>query len=444
MKLIIVGAVAAGTSAAAEARRKDESAEISLYEKDRYISYSGCGMPYYVGGQVQSLTQLAPRDAAFFKKKYNVDIFTEHEVLTIDAAHKTITVRKLASGEIFTDHYDKLIIATGAKAVIPPIPGIGAAHVFPLRNMIDLEKITEFIGRKKPQKAVVIGSGFIGLEVCENLAARGIGVTIVERLPQVMPGLDSDMAAYVQRHVVDHGVPVITNNGVVDIADDQLSLANGEKLAADMVIVATGVRPDTELAQKTNIALGQTGAIKVNPKMQTNLPDIYACGDCIEQYQMVTGKPLYRPLGSTANKTGRIAGDAVAGGTLEFRGVLGTSVFRVFNLTVAQTGLSEREAREQGYDIVVSHDTKPDKPSYMGGKEMVIKAVAAKKDGRLLGVQIVGEAGVDKRIDVFVTAISFGAKADDLFHLDLAYAPPFSTAKDPVSYTGMHLENAIR
>jgi rhodanese-related sulfurtransferase len=209
------------------------------------------------------------------------------------------------------------------------------------------------------------------------------------------------------------------------------------------VIVATGVRPNTELARNANIEIGQTGAIKVNNKMQTNIHDIYACGDCIEQYQLVTGKPIYRPLGSTANKTGRIAGDCVTGGSLEFRGVLGTGIFSIFDLTVAQTGLSEREAAEQGYEIAVCHNIKQNKPEYMGGKEIIIKAIADKITGRLIGVQIVGEDGVDKRIDVFVTAITFGAKVEDLFHLDLAYAPPFSTTKDPVMYTGMILDNAI-
>lgn len=444
MKIVIVGAVAAGTSAAAEASRNDESAEIIVYEKGGAISYAGCGMPYYIGGLVKSPDKLAPRDPAFFKKKYNVDVLTQHEVLTIDAVHKTVTVKKLASGEIFTDWYDKLVLATGAKAVIPPIKGVDSPHVFSLRTLDDMKKIADFINQKKPQKAVVIGTGFIGLEVCENLAARGIGVTLIEKLPQVAPGLDSDMAAYVQEHIISHGVRVVTNNGVAAIAADHVILGDGEKIMADMVMVATGIKPDVALAQAANIVIGPTGAIKVNQKMQTSIPDIYACGDCIEEYQMVTGKPIYRPLGSTANKTGRIAGDCVTGKTLEFRGILGTGIFRVFDMTVAQTGLSEREAREQGYDIVVSRDAKPNKPPYMGGKKMVIKAIADKKDGKILGVQIVGEEGVDKRIDVFVTAISFGARVDDLFHLDLAYSPPFSTARDPVLYTGMILENAIR
>jgi len=443
MKLLIIGAVAAGTSAAAKARRNNEDAEITIYEKDSYISYSGCGMPYYIGRHVERVEELVPRDPAFFKSKYNVDILTRHEVLSIDPAKKVLEVKNLMSGEIFTDNYDRLVIATGAKSVVPAIKGVENSNVFTLRNIVDMNKIAAFIKKNEPKNAVIIGTGFIGLEVCENFVDIGISVTLVERLPQVTPGLDSDMAVYVREHIEKKGVGVITNTSADVIEKDHVVLSNGEKLSADIVIVATGVKPDVELAKNANIELGITGAIKVNNKMQTNLQDIYACGDCIEQYQLINGRPVYRPLGSTANKTGRITGDSVTGGPLEFRGVLGTGIFRIFDMTVAQTGLSEREAKEQGYEIAVCHNIKPNKPEYMGGKEIIIKAVADKATGRLIGVQIVGEDGVDKRIDVFVTAITFGAKVEDLFHLDLAYAPPFSTTKDPVMYTGMILDNAI-
>jgi NADPH-dependent 2,4-dienoyl-CoA reductase/sulfur reductase-like enzyme/rhodanese-related sulfurtransferase len=444
MRILIIGAVAAGTSAAAKARRNTEDAEIVVYERDKYISYSGCGMPYVLSHHIQSVEELVPRDPAFFKSKYNVDILTEHEVLAIDPTEKTIQVKMLASDKIFTDHYDKLILATGAKAVIPPISGIDETHVFSLRNITDLNKIASFVQLRKPEKTVIIGTGFIGLEVCENLMSLGIRVTLVEKLPQVTPGLDRDMSQYVKEHLISKGVEVLTGDAVSNIVHEMVQLASGETVAADMVIVATGVKPNVELAKDIGVEIGETGAIRVNPQMQTNLPDIYACGDCIEQYNLITGKSVYRPLGSTANKTGRIAGDCVTGGDLAFRGILGTGIFKIFDLTVAQTGLSEREALSQGYEIVVSHNIKPNKPTYMGGKEMVIKAIADKKDGRLLGVQIVGEEGVDKRVDVFATAMTFGAKAEDLAHFDLAYAPPFSTTKDPVLYTGMILDNAIR
>lgn len=443
MRIIVIGAVAAGTSAAAKARRNDEEAEIVIYDKDRYISYSGCGMPYYLGKFVEKAETLTPRDPAFFKKKYNVDVLIRHEVLGLDAAAKQLTVKNLESGEVFTDNYDKLVLATGAKAVLPPLPGVRKDHVFVLRNIVDMNKIDAFLTEKAPRQIVIVGTGFIGLELCENFVELGLDVTLVEMLPQVTPGLDPDMAVYVEEELLRHGVKVFTGNGVQEIGDGAVRLANGETLPADMVIMATGVKPEVTLAREAGLEIGETGAIRVNARMQTSETDIYACGDCIEQFHVVTGKPVYRPLGSTANKTGRIAGECVTGGELEFRGVLGTGIFRVFDLAVAQTGLSEREALAAGYDVQVSHNIKPSRAAYLGGKELVIKALADRVTGRILGAQIIGEDGVDKRIDVFVTAISFGAKAEDLFHLDLAYAPPFSTTKDPVMYSGMILDNAI-
>lgn len=443
MKIIIIGAVAAGTSAAAKARRNREDAEIVIYEKDTFISYSGCGMPYYLGGHVQRLEELVPRDPAFFRSKYGVDVRIGHEVLRVEPAAKQVTVKNLETGEIITDHYDALILATGARAVAPPLPGLGHPHVFMLRNISDMIRIDAFIRQKGPKQAVIIGTGFIGLEVCENFAGLGMNVTLVEKLPQVTPGLDPDMAILVEEHLVEKGVIVYTNCNVESIESEKVILFDGNTLPADIVIVATGVRPNVDLAREAGVRLGATGAIAVDERMQTSVSDIYACGDCIEHVHLVTGNPVYRPLGSTANKTGRIAGDCVTGGILAFRGILGTGIFRVFDKTVAQTGLSEREARAAGYEVAVCHNIKPDRPEYMGGREMTIKAVADKQTGRLLEVQIVGEGGVDKRIDVFVTAITFGAKVEDLFHLDLAYAPPFSTTKDPVHYTGMILDNAI-
>ncbi len=443
MRIVIIGAVAAGTSAAAKARRNNEQAEIVIYEKDIFISYSGCGMPYYIGGMVESAQELTPRDPAFFLSKYNVKIKTRHEVLSVDPAAKSIVVSNLETGEVFCDSYDTLVLATGAGAVVPPIDGADRDNVFTLRNIGDMNRIKAFLTEKSPKTAAIIGTGFIGLEVCENLNQLGIAVTLIERLPQVTPGLDADMAVYVQQELEKNGVTLHLGATVTAVTGDGITLADGTQIQADMVLVSAGVRPNTALAQAAGIQLGASGAIQVNEKMQTSIPDIFACGDCIEQVQLVTGKPVYRPLGSTANKTGRIAGDAITGGSLRFRGILGTGIFRIFDMTVAQTGLSEREAKEQGYEVQVCHNIKPNKPDYMGGKEMVIKGIADKRDGRLLGVQIVGSEGVDKRIDVFVTAITFKAKAEDLFHLDLAYAPPFSTTKDPVMYTGMILDNAI-
>lgn len=443
MRIVIIGAVAAGTSAAAKARRNSEDSEIVIYEKDNFISYSGCGMPYYIGGEVESAGELTPRDPAFFKSKYNVDIHTLHEVVSILPDEKKVSVRNLSTDEVFTDYYDRLVLATGARAVIPPIKGTDFEHVFTLRNINDMNQIKNFIDSHRPQSAVIVGTGFIGLEVCENLQKLGINVTMIEKLSQVTPGLDSDMAVYVEEHLKSKGVSVVTGSSIEEITEKAVILSDSTEVAADVVLLSTGVRPNSELAKSAGIELGVTGAIKVNRRMETSQKDIYACGDCIEQFHVVTGKPVYRPLGSTANKTGRIAGDSMTGGNLEFRGILGTGIFKIFDMTVAQTGLSEREAHELGYGVEVCHNIKPNKPEYMGGKEMVIKGIADNVTGRLLGAQIIGFKGVDKRIDVFVTAITFKAMVEDLFHLDLAYAPPFSTTKDPVMYTGMILDNAI-
>lgn len=444
MRLIIIGAVAAGTSAAAKARRNDENSEIIIYEKDSFISYSGCGMPYYIGGEIERVQELTPRDPAFFKSKYNVDIFILHEVIAIYPNEKTMEIKNISTGEVFTDAFDKLIIATGARAVVPPIKGADSTNVFTLRNIGDMLRIKAFIDRNHPKSAAIIGTGFIGLEVCENFKGLGIEVTMIEKLNQVTPGLDSDMAVYVREHIEKNGIKVLTGVSANELTTSSVLLSDGTSIKTDMILLSTGVRPNIEIAKKAGIEIGITGAIKVDEKMRTNVKDIYACGDCAEQFHVVTGKAVYRPLGSTANKTGRIAGDSSTGGSLAFRGILGTGIFKIFNMTVAQTGLSEREAIQMGYDVVVCHNIKPNKPDYMGGKEMVIKGIADRVTGRLIGVQIVGFEGVDKRIDVFVTAITFKAKVEDLFHLDLAYAPPFSTTKDPVMYTGMILDNAIQ
>jgi len=443
MRIVIIGAVAAGTSAATKARRNNEKAEIIIYDKDSFISYSGCGMPYYIGGKIESADELIPRDPTFFKSKYNIDIKIQHEVLSINPENKTLQVKNISTGEEFIDSYDKLVIATGASSVVPPIEGVDRDNVFTLRNIIDMNNIKAYINIHRPKSVAIVGSGFIGLEVCENLKSLGIDVTLIEMLPQVTPGLDSDMAVYVKDELERNGVTVLTGVSATKIMERSIILSDGREVQSDFVLLATGVRPNTALAERAGVALGVTKAIRVDERMRTNIEDIYSCGDCSEQFSVVTGKPIYRPMGSTANKTGRIAGDSMTGGELTFRGVLGTGIFKVFDMTVAQTGLSEREAKSQGYDVVVCHNIKPNKPVYMGGKEMVIKGIADKKSGRLLGVQIIGYEGVDKRIDVFVTAITFKAKVEDLFHLDLAYAPPFSTTKDPVMYTGMILDNAI-
>ena len=447
MKIVIIGAVAGGTSAAAKARRNNEDAEIVIFDKDKDISYSGCGLPYYIGNKVKDRSELVPRDVSFFKKKYNIDIYTQHEVLNIDAQGRKLTVKNLKTNEIFICDFDKLIISAGASAVMPNIQGIKNNNVFYLRNVQSADAIKAFINRNNPKKAVIIGSGFIGLEMVENLKKLEIDVTVVELATQVMTPLDKDMSLYIQQYLEKKMINIVLGDSVAAIDGEfpntKVVLSSGKEIKTDFVIAAVGIKPNILLAQRAGIEIGVSGAIKVNKKMQTNFEYIYACGDCCESYSRLTGKIIYRPLGSTANKTGRIVGDSITGGSLEFRGILGTGIFKVFDLAVAYTGLSEKEAIKDGYDVVVCHNIKPDKATYYGGEEMIIKAVADKNTGKLLGVQIVGKNGVDKRIDVFVVAITYGAKVEDLFHLDLAYAPPFSTSKDPVMYTGMILDNAI-
>lgn len=443
MKIIVIGAVAAGTSAAAKARRNNDYADIVIYERDQDISYSGCGLPYYIGGTVSSIETLVPRDPAFFKSKYNINIFTQHEVLKIDIAHKTIKVKNLITGATFKDIYDKLIISTGASAFVPPIKGVDKDNVFFLRNVQNAIAIKTFMENNHPKTAVIVGSGFIGFELLENLSQSGIKVTIVERAPKITPNLDDDMAKYLERLLTEKDIPIIKNALVTETTGSGVLLANGTHIPGEMIIIATGVKPNVTLADNAGILLGITGAIKVDERMMTIDTDIYACGDCIETWSTITKAPHYRPLGSTANKTGRICGDNITGGNMVYTGNLGTGIFKIFDISIGSTGLSEAEAIKAGYDVVVCHNIKPDKPTYLGGREMTIKAIADKNTQKILGVQIIGYEGVDKRLDIFVTLITYGATVDELFNLDLCYAPPFSTTKDPVHYTGMILDNAL-
>lgn len=442
-KIIIIGAVAAGTSCAAKARRNDESASIKIYEKDNFISYSGCGMPYYLGNEVESIDTLTPRNPSFFKKKYNIDIHIGHEVLSIDSKNKKITVKDLATSNVFEDDYDTLVLATGAIVNRPNIVGIDNQKVFFLRNIKDAINIKNYIENYKPKNAIIAGTGFIGFELLESLTSLDINVSVVEANNQITPNLDYDMSLYLESLLAKKDIKIIKNTTIKEITNDKVILSNDTDIDNDLVILATGVKPNTVLAKSIGLELGLYDSIKVNTSMQTSDKDIYACGDCIETYSSITGLPNYRPLGSTANKTGRICGDSITKGNLKYQGNLGTGIFKLFNLSVASTGLSEKEALELGYSIEICHNIKPNKPDYLGGKEMLIKAIADKETSRIFGIQIIGEEGVDKRIDVFATLITYKAKVDELFHLDLAYAPPFSTTKDPIHYTGMILDNAI-
>ncbi|NBH38504.1 dehydrogenase [Enterococcus faecalis] len=450
MKIVIIGSVAAGTSVAAKARRNTEEAEIVVYDQDKDISYSICGIPYYIGEEVDELDKLIPRNAAWFKKRYNVDIFTEHRVTVIHPENQTIEVENLQTGEKKTEAYDELVLATGAKPVVPEVFKAQKAskNLFHVRNIQDAASIHSFVERENPQQATIIGAGFIGLEMAEQLVHKGIDVTIVQRGNQVMKQMDADMAYRVQLELEKNNVSIQLNTTITKVIEKngtiiELATNQDQSIKSDLVILAAGVTPNTSLVQSTSIQLGESGAIKVNKKMQITVSHIYAVGDVAESYSLITDKPLYRPLGSTANKMGRIAGDVITEGTLEHRGILGTGIVRVFNLAVAYTGLTEKEAQSEGLETAVLYNIKPDHADYLGGKELTIKALADKSDGRILGAQIIGQQGVDKRIDVIATAISFGAVAEDLFHLDLAYAPPFATTKDPILYTGMALDNTV-
>ena len=446
MKIVVVGSVAAGTSVAAKARRNTEAAQIDIYDRDRDISYSGCGLPYYVGGEVDDIESLRPRDAAWFAKRYHVAIHTRHEVTDVDHGSRTVTVHRLDTGDTVTDTYDVLVLATGVSSIVPPIPGVDAAGVFTLRSPGDAEQIRAFADRWQPERAVVVGAGYIGLEMTEQLVARGVAVTLVETQRHAMPRMDPDMSARVDAELRRNGVDLRTGASVTAIEGDdavQAVMVDGERLPADLVVLAVGVKPNTDLARKVGAQIGATGAVAVDRHMRTSVDGVYAVGDVAESYSAITGEPVWVPLGSTANKMGRIAGHVITGGQMEHRGVLGTSIVRVFDLAVGQTGLTETAARAAGYDVEVLHNIKPDRSEYLGGKQLTIKAVADRATSRLLGAQVTGPQGVDKRLDVLATALTFGATVGDLFHLDLAYAPPFATTKDPVHYTGMALDGAI-
>jgi NADPH-dependent 2,4-dienoyl-CoA reductase/sulfur reductase-like enzyme/rhodanese-related sulfurtransferase len=367
-------------------------------------------------------------------------------VISIDHNKKTVLIKDISNGVEKSDTYDVLVFATGAVPFVPPIPGIDSHNVFKVKNVNDADAIRNFIQQHNPKKAVIIGAGYIGLEMLENLIHLGIDTAVVERMPRVAPLFDSDISVRIESYLKKKNINVYLDTSVTEINtnDHEIMLSTGEKLTADLIISAVGIRPNTSLAENIGVELSHNKAIIVDKKMRTNLQNVYAVGDCAMSYSLITEKPTWIPLGSTANKMGRICGDVISGGTLEFKGILGTGIFKVFELGVAKTGLGEKEALDDGYEIEIIHNIKENQSKYLKeSRELLIKAIADKRSGRLLGVQIVGENGVDKRIDVFATAMTYNAKVSDLFNLDLAYAPPYSTTKDPVMYTGMILDNAL-
>lgn len=444
MKIVIIGSVAAGTSVAAKVRRNDENCEIKIYDRDTDISYSSCGLPYFIGEEYIKRENITPRNPTWFKKRFNFDIYTGHEVVAINHLEKIIEIISIETGDSFIESYDELVIATGAKVHKPNIPNLDWDKTFVLKTVHDADRIKTFIENNKPKKAIIVGSGFIGLELLDNFSKLGIESTIIELSKNLMPHLDADMSVYLENYLKKNKIDYILGEEIISI-DGTFATTCGKKvLPFDMLIFATGTKPNTDLVKNLPINLGTHGGIIVNENLESSLPHIYAVGDVCEHKSLIDGSEIYRPLGSTANKMGRILGDVLTGNKNTFRGVLGTSIIKILNLSVALTGFTEKEAKNKGYDVEVIHNLKEDKSIYLdNSKELVIKAIADRKSQKLLGVQIIGESGVDKRIDVFVTAMTFGAKVSDLFHLDLAYAPPFSTTKDPVIYTGMILDNAI-
>lgn len=448
MKVVIVGGVAGGATAAARLRRLDETAEIVVFERSGFVSYANCGLPYYIGGVIEDQEELTLQTPESFYERFRVQMKVHHEVTAIDRSAKTVTVRNLATGEVFQESYDKLLLAPGARPTQPALPGVGLDRLFTLRTVEDTLRIRRFVDTQHPKSVVLAGGGFIGLELAENLRERGLDVTIVQRPKQLMTPFDADMAALIHREVRAHGVRLALGHTVEGFAESeggvQVLLKDEQPLQADMVILAIGVTPDSRLAAEAGLELGLKGSILVNDRMQTSDPDIYAVGDAVQVNHFVTGQPALIALAGPANKQGRIAADNITGGDSRYKGSQGSSVLKIFDLTAAATGLNEAAARRAGLDVeAVILSPMNHAGYYPGGRVMTMKVLFERRTGKLLGAQIVGYDGVDKRIDVLATAIRAGMTAADLTELDLAYAPPYSSAKDPVNMAGYMMENLL-
>ena len=447
MKVVIVGGVAGGASAAARLRRLDEGAEIVMIERTGYVSYANCGLPYYVGGAITDRRKLTLQTPGSFASRFNVDARVCSEVISIDRASKVVRVRDLIDGSEYDEHYDRLILSPGAKPLVPDMPGIDDPRIMTLRTVEDTLRIKEFVDINSPKTAVVCGGGYIGLEVADNLHSLGIDVTIVQRPDHVLPQLDSEMAADVHHYIRSKGVCLKLSDAVVsfDTSDGlKVLLKSGESLDADLAIIALGIVPDTALARDAGLELGVKGAIVVDDHMRTSDPSIYAVGDAIQVRDLITSIPVNMALAGPANKQGRIVADNIAGIDSAYRGSMGSSVIRVFDMTVGATGLTERQAKDAGYDVEKVYTFSASHASYYpGARNMSIKTVFDRTDGKVLGAQIVGYGGVDKRIDVFAVAIRAGMTVEDLAELELSYAPPYSSAKDPVNYVGFVAMNLM-
>lgn len=458
MKVVIVGGVAGGATAAARLRRLDEQAQIVVIERTGYVSYANCGLPYYVGGVIRDRARLTLQTPDSFWRRFRIDARTHQEVVSIDLAAKTVTVRRLHDGSTYLEPYDKLVLAPGALPVVPPIPGTDIEHLFTLRTVEDTFAIADFVEQTAPRSATVVGGGFIGLEMAENLTERGLAVTVVQRGGHVMPTLDDDMAPILHNHLRSHGVRLALNAAVAGFAQAPgrdaetghrsarvATLLEGrDPLVSDMAILAVGVRPDSTLAREAGLELGLRDAIRVDERMRTSDPDIYAVGDAVEVVSAVTGQPALIALAGPANKQGRIAADNICGIPTSFTGSQGSSVMKAFDLTVATTGLTEKAARTAGLDCDAVILTPPSHATYYPGSHPIaLKVVFEKPGGRIVGAQAIGREGVDKRIDVLAVAVRARMTAHDLTELDLAYAPPYSSAKDPVNMAGYAIENLL-
>ena len=445
MKVVIVGGVAGGATAAARIRRLDEQAEIIIFERSGYISYANCGLPYYIGDVIDDSEELTLQTPESFFARFRVDAKVHHEVIDIYPDKKLVLVKDLNTGDEFEESYDKLILSPGAKATQPNMPGIDLDNVFTLRTVEDTFKIKEYINEKHPKSVVLAGGGFISLELAENLHQLGMDVTIVQNGAQLMNPFDADMASFIHNELRKNGIKLVFGQPVEGFRNSngiEVLLKNGKTISCDMAVLAIGVTPDTTLAKKAGLKLGIKDSIVVNYRMETSIPDIYAAGDAVQIKNFVTGEDDLIALAGPANKQGRIIADNICGGDSRYNGSQGSSVLKVFDLTAASTGINEKTAKSSGieYDKVIlspmSHAG-----YYPGGKVMTMKVLFEKKSFRLLGAQIVGYDGVDKRIDVIATAMRAGMKATELKEIDLAYAPPYSSAKDPVNMAGFIIDN---
>lgn len=443
-RIVVVGGVAGGASAATRARRVDEKAEIHLFERGPYISFANCGLPYHIAGEIEDRSKLLIMTPEKMWSRSRVHVHVNHEVVTIDRCGKTILVR-LANGSEQDFPYDKLILSQGAKPIVPPIPGADLPNVFTLRDVPDMDRIIAFVDSRLPKTAAIIGGGFIGLEMAEAFHRRGMRVTVIEKLPHILPLLDNDMATHLERRVRGSDFAIMTGTEAKSFSPDGVELAVGALVPAELILLSVGVRAEIDLARRAGLEIGVTGGVKVNARMESSDPDIYAVGDAAETTHMLTGARTRIPLAGPANRQGRIAGANAVGAHSLYPGALGTSIVRLLHMTAAFTGLNSTQAANAGFSFFTSVTTDPNHAGYYpGSRPMMIKIIAEDGTGRLLGAQIVGEDGVDKRTDVFATAIAGKMTVFDLESLDLAYSPPFGSANDPVNTAAFVANHIVR